>query len=207
MQSFCCRKQAHAFAKEEDIPKLQNNLAFLLQFCNKEYEKMVLEQHSSEKFGGIRQDDPSFVHVPGRGAYPRASWLSHAAQNRPLRIWREQLERWESLPRSFTLPDGNHLTTLDIVSLDIGNRSAKLCAQNATHQLVTLEIPAILQPVPTNLRAGAITNTVWRVETSENAEEVWVGDEAIDGGRGFPVGSTELTFRLNWYGRHLNGSS
>lgn len=155
---------------------------------------MMLEQHSSERQEGIRQDDTSFVHVPGRGAYPRASWLSHAAQNRPLRIWLEHRERWESLPRSFSLPDGNHFTTLDIVSLDIGNRSAKLCAQNTTHQLVTQEIPAILQPVPTNLRAGAITNTVWRVETSENAENVWVGDEAIDGGRGFPVGSTEERF-------------
>ncbi len=155
---------------------------------------MMLKQDSSERREGIRQDDPSFVYVPGRGAYPRASWLSHAVENRPLRIWREQLERWESLPRSFTLPDGNHFTTLDIVSLDIGNRSAKLCAQNTTHQLVTLEIPAILQPVPTNLRAGAITNTAWQVETSENAEEVWVGDEAIDGGRGFPVGSTEERF-------------
>ena len=102
-------------------------------------------------------------------------------------------------PRSFTLPDGNHFTTLDIVSLDIGNRSAKLCTQNTAHQLVTLEIPAILQPVPTNLRAGAITNTVWRVQDSEQSEDVWVGDEAVDGGRGFPVGSTEERFHDQTY--------
>ena len=59
---------------------------------------MMQEQHSSERWEGIRQDDTSFVHVPGRGAYPRASWLSHAVENRPLRIWLGQRERWESLP-------------------------------------------------------------------------------------------------------------
>jgi hypothetical protein len=160
---------------------------------------MVLEQQTSNTSDGIRQDDTSFVSLTGRGAYPRASWLSHAVDQRPLRIWQEQLARWEYIPRTFTIPDGNHLTTLDIVSLDIGNRSAKLCAQNTTHQLVTMEIPAILQPAPTNLRAGAITNTVWRVLTDEQSEDVWIGDEAVDGGRGFPVGSTEERFHDQTY--------
>src|SRR5215472_12495674 len=160
---------------------------------------MLLEQHSPERVEGIRQDDTSFVTLAGRGAYPRASWLSHAVDQRPLRIWLEQSARWEFLPRTFTIPDGNRFTTLDVVSLDIGNRSAKFCAQNTAHQLVTMEIPAILQSVPTNLRAGAITNTVWRVLTPEHSEEVWVGDEAVDGGRGFPVGSTEERFHDQTY--------
>ena len=113
----------------------------------------MLEQ-SLPIIDGIRQDDTSFVHVPGRGAYPRSSWLSHAIENCPLRIWLEQFERWDYIPRSFTIPEGNHMTTLDVVSLDIGNRSAKLCAQNAAHQLVTMEIPAVLQSAPTNSASG-----------------------------------------------------
>src|SRR5579859_3017209 len=148
---------------------------------------------------GIRQDDTSFVHIPGRGAYPRASWLSHAVDNRPLRIWLEHLKRWDYIPRSFTIPDGDRLTTVDVASLDIGNRSAKLCAQSQSHQLVTLELSAILQPVPQNLRAGAITNTVWRVLSDESQEDLWVGDEAVEGGRGFPVGSTEERFHDRMY--------
>jgi hypothetical protein len=94
------------------------------------------EQHSSERVEGIRQDDTSFVSLLGRGAYPRAPWLSHAVDQRPLQVWLEQSARWESLPRTFTILGGNHFTTLDIVSLDLGNRSAKLCAQNTAHQLV-----------------------------------------------------------------------
>ena len=50
-----------------------------------------------------------------------------------------------------------------------------------------------------DLRAGAITNTVWRVLTDEHAEDVWAGDEAVDGGRGFPVGSTEERFHDRTY--------
>src|SRR5579859_5518737 len=158
----------------------------------------MLEQsfHSLE---GIRQDDASFVHIPGRGAYPRASWLSHAVDNRPLRIWLEHLKRWDYIPRSFTIPDADRLITVDVASLDIGNRSAKLCTQSHSHQLVTLELPAILQPVPQNLRAGAITNTVWRVLSDESQEDLWVGDEAVEGGRGFPVGSTEERFHDGMY--------
>lgn len=159
----------------------------------------MVDQQIAYTKDGIRQDDTSFVQIPGRGAYPRASWLSHAIDNLPLRIWLDQLDRWDYIPRSFTIPDADRLTTVDIVSLDIGNRSAKLCAQNTTHQLVTLEIPAILQPVPTNLRAGTITNSVWRVTSDENPEELWAGEEAIDGGRGFAVGSTEERFHDKTY--------
>jgi hypothetical protein len=159
----------------------------------------MLEQQMPNSFEGIRQDDPAFVHIPGRGAYPRTSWLSHAVDNRPLRIWLEQPGRWDYIPRSFTIPDGSNMATMDVASLDIGNRSAKLCAQNSQHQLVTLEIPAILQPVPTNLRAGTITNTVWQVLSDENTEAVWAGDEAVEGGRGFLVGSTEERFHDKTY--------
>jgi hypothetical protein len=158
----------------------------------------MLEQ-KVQAFDGIRQDDTAFVHIPGRGAYPRASWLSHAVDNRPLQIWLEHLKRWDYIPRAFTIPDGNSFITLDVASLDIGNRSAKLCTQSQAHQLVTLEIPAVLQPVPQNLRAGAITNTVWRVLSDENQEDLWVGDEAAEGGRGFPVGSTEERFHDKMY--------
>src|SRR6266480_4786508 len=105
----------------------------------------MLETQSVHAFEGIRQDDTTFVYLPGRGAYPRASWLSHAVDNRPLQVWMEQLQRWEYIPRSFTIPDGDRLLTVDVASLDIGNRSAKLCTQNSAHQLVTLELPAIVQ--------------------------------------------------------------
>lgn len=148
---------------------------------------------------GIRQDDPSFVYLPGRGAYPRASWLSHAVENRALQFWKEPLQRWEYIPRSFTIPDGDRLLTVDVASLDIGNRSAKLCAQNSAHRLVTLELPAIVQPVPTNIRAGVLTNTVWRVTSDENPEDLWAGEEAAEGGRGFLVGSTEERFHDKTY--------
>jgi hypothetical protein len=151
---------------------------FLKRFVTDEKECPMLEQ-SIHILDGIRQDDTSFVHIQGQGAYPRASWLSHAVDNRPLRIWLEHLKRWDYIPRFFTIPDGNGFTTVDIASLDIGNRSAKLCTQSQAHQLVTMEIPAILQPVPQNLRAGAITNTVWRVLSDESQEDLWVGDEAI----------------------------
>src|SRR5579884_3336019 len=159
----------------------------------------MLDSRLSPALDGIRQDDTSFTYIAGRGAYPRASWLGHAIEDRPLRIWIDQLARWDYIPRSFTIPDGDRLVTVDVASLDIGNRSAKLCTQNSQHRLVTLEIPAILQPVPTHLRAGTITNTVWRVVSDEPAEDLWAGDEAADGGRGFPVGSTEERFHDKTY--------
>jgi hypothetical protein len=159
----------------------------------------MLETQSVHAFEGIRQDDTTFVYLPGRGAYPRASWLSHAVENRPLQIWMEQLQRWEYIPRSFTISDGDRLLTVDVAALDIGNRSAKLCTQNSAHQLVTLETPAIVQPVPKNIRAGTLTNTVWRVVSDENPEDLWAGEEAADGGRGFPVGGTEERFHDRTY--------
>jgi hypothetical protein len=159
----------------------------------------MFELQAIQKPAGIRQDDASFVSLPGRGAYPRASWLSHALDNRPLQFWMEQLQRWEYIPRSFTIPDGERLLTVDVASLDIGNRSAKLCTQNSTHQLVTLELPAIVQSVPKNIRAGVLTNTVWRVVSDENPEDLWAGDQAAEGGRGFLVGSTEERFHDKAY--------
>ena len=120
----------------------------------------MFQQQATRDYEGIRQDDTSFVHIPGRGAYPRSSWLSHAIDHRPLRVWLENLQRWDYISRTFTFPDGDHFITVDVASLDLGNRSAKLCTQNDAHQLVTLEMPAILQPVPKNLRSGTLTNTV-----------------------------------------------
>src|SRR5258708_16451320 len=159
----------------------------------------MLELQTVPGFEGIRQDDTSFVYLPGRGAYPRASWLSPAVDTRPLQFWREQLQRWEYIPRSFTIPDGDRLLTVDVASLDIGNRSAKLCTQNSPHRLVTLELPAIVQPTPKNIRAGVVTNTVWRVLSDENPEDLWAGEEAAEGGRGFLVGSTEERFHDKTY--------
>jgi len=159
----------------------------------------MIEQQRVIGIEGIQQDDRTFVHLSGHGLYPRASWLSHAVDNRPLLIWIEHLKRWDYIPRTFTIPDGDHIITVDAAALDLGNRSAKLCTQNNMHQLVTLEVPAILQPVPKNLRAGAITNTVWYLTDDENAEGLWVGEEASEGGRGFLVGGTEERFRDKAY--------
>jgi hypothetical protein len=159
----------------------------------------MIESQSVRAFDGIHQDDKSFVHLPGRGAYPRASWLSHAIENRPLQIWIEHLKRWDYIPRSFSIPDEDRIITVDAAALDLGNRSAKLTTQNSAHQLVTLEVPAILQPVPGNLRSGTLTNTVWKVEGDEYQEGLWIGEEASEGGRGFLVGGTEERFRDKAY--------
>src|SRR6266436_9492505 len=101
---------------------------------------------------GIRQDDPSFVMLDGRGAYPIASWLSHAVNRKKLLIWNAAKQQWLQIMKSFTLPKGQNLVTVMPASIDLGNNAAKLCIMDQDGRLRWIEIPAIFAPVPTNQR-------------------------------------------------------
>lgn len=145
---------------------------------------------------GIRQDDQSFVMLDGRGAYPVASWLSHALTGKRLLIWNAIKQQWVSIMRSFTLPKGQNLVTVVPASIDLGNNAAKLAILDQDGRLRWLEIPTIFAPLPRNQRTGRVRYTTYQVISDPKAREIVIGEEAngLEKARGFRVGPTKERF-------------
>lgn len=158
---------------------------------------------SSTDVIGISQDETGFEHLPeGRGVIPKASWMYHAYHDLPLLI--HSPEGWRPIRRSFLIPtrDGNGQEELEPVSIDQGNGFLKLGFQTCNHKLGYIALPSRIQVGGAdNVRHGSRGRVTWRLGTPDQVDpsRLWVGDDALEGGRGFAVGATAERFEDELY--------